>query len=94
MPCRSNLDRDMKRYKDALDELLGQLSRNTKVIQSMGGILPGDWDSTVTAINRLRANIQKGVLVHPVAAREKIAALFNNSTLLQKSAYAKIRSKF
>jgi hypothetical protein len=89
-----HLDRDMKRYKDALNELTGLLRSNAKGIQSMGGILPGDWQSTVTAINRLRRKIEDGQLTNAIEVREKITNLFDNSTLLQKPAYAKIRSKF
>ena len=88
-----HLNRDTKRYRDTLYELLGQLRRNTKVIDSMGGILPGDWDSTVTSIKQLNKKIKSGQLSSTDAYKE-IQALFDNSTLLQKSAYAKIRSKF
>ena len=89
-----HLDRDMKRYKDALNELVGLINSNAKVIQSMGGILPGDWGTTRTCVFRLRAKIQKGELTNSADARERIVKLFDNSTVLQKPAYAKIRSKF
>jgi len=89
-----HLDRDMKRYKDALNELTGRLRSNAKGIQSMGGILPGDWQTTVTCVNRLRKKIESGQLTNAIEARQKIAELFDNSNLLQKPAYAKIRSRF
>lgn len=89
-----HLDRDMKRYKDALNELIGLLRSNAKRIQAMGGILPGDWGSTVTAVTHLRGKIENGQLTNPVEARQKIAELFDNSNLLQKPTYAKIRSRF
>lgn len=89
-----HLDRDMKRYKDALNELVGLLNSNAKGIQSMGGILPGDWRATRICVDRLRKKVQSGQLTNPVEARERIAELFDNSTILQKPAYAKIRSKF
>ena len=89
-----HLDRDMKRYKDALNELVGLLRSNAKGIQSMGGILPGDWQTTVTCLKRIRKNIEWGNLTSPAEVREKIVEIFDNSNLLQKPAYAKIRSKF
>jgi len=89
-----HLDRDMKRYKDALNELVVLINSNAKGIQSMGGILPGDWSTTRTCVFRLRAKIEKGHLTDPAEVRQKIARLFDDSSILQKSAYAKIRSKF
>ena len=89
-----HLDRDMKRYKDALNELIGLLNSNAKGIRSMGGFLPGDWRTTRVCVDRLRKKIQSGQLTNPVEARERIVKLFDNSTILQKPAYAKIRSKF
>lgn len=89
-----HLDRDMKRYKDALNELIGLLRSNAKEIQSMGGILPGDWGSTVTVVTRLRGKIENGQLTNAIEAREKIANLFDNSSLLQKPAYTRVRSRF
>jgi len=89
-----HLDRDMKRYKDALNELIGLLNSNAKGIRSMGGFLPGDWRTTRVCVDRLRKKIQSGQLTNPVEARERIVKLFDNSTILQKPAYAKIRSRF
>ena len=89
-----HLDRDMRRYKDALNELVGLLRSNAKGIRSMGGILPGDWGSTVNATNRLRKKIENGHLTDTAEVRGKIVRLFDNSTLLQSTAYAKIRSRF
>lgn len=89
-----HLDRDMRRYKDALNELFGLLNSNAKGIQSMGGILPGDWRTTRACVDRLRKKIQSGKLTNPVEARERIVKLFDNSTILHKPAYAKIRSRF
>jgi hypothetical protein len=89
-----HLDRDMKRYKDALNELTGLLRSNAKGILSMGGILPGDWQSTLSAIKRLRRKIENGQLTNAIEVREKITNLFDNSPLLQKPAYARVRSRF
>ena len=89
-----HLNRDMKRYKDALNELAGLLNSNAKGIQSMGGILPGDWSTTRTSVSRLRAKIENGVLTNPDDARERIMKVFDNNTILQNHAYAKIRSRF
>ena len=84
----------MRRYKDALNELVGLLNSNAKGIQSMGGILPGDWSTTRTSVSRLRAKIENGVLTNPDDARERIMKVFDNNTILQNHAYAKIRSRF
>ena len=89
-----HLDRDMRRYRDALNELVGLLNSNAKGIQSMGGILPGDWRTTRTSVYRLRAKIENGVLTNPDDARERIMKVFDNNTILHNPAYAKIRSRF
>lgn len=92
--AKVHLDHDMKRCKDTLDELIELLRLNAMGIRSMGGILPRDWQSTLTCVKRLRVQIEAGQLSSVSEARERVAELFDNSTVLQKPAYAKIRSKF
>ena len=62
----------MKRYKDALNELVGLINSNAKVIQSRAESFPGDWGTTRTCVFRLRAKIQKGELTNSADARERI----------------------
>ena len=89
-----HLDRDMRRYKDALNELTGLLRSNAKGIRSMGGILPKDWKKTEALVDSIRAMIEEGYWEGPSEVRLRIAGMFDTSTILKKPAYAKIRSKF
>ena len=89
-----HLDRDMRRYKDALNELTGLLRSNAKEIRSMGGVLPRDWQKTEALVDSLRAAIEAGDVTGPRDVRLSVAGMFDTNTILRKSAYAKIRSKF